>query len=168
MKDEAKRQLAKIIGDYDDKLAEAERVDATKRAAQEAFPGRFARLKKETIVPVAQEIADMLNERGHRASVRDQEESSSTESGIKSAAVSLRVVPKPFAHKAAETNPIAIEITFSANRSDRKVAVSSSNPMTGHGGTAGKRGEYEIDAVTADVVTSHVIETLNEAFGGTR
>jgi hypothetical protein len=168
MKDEAKGQLKKIIGDYDEKLAEAERVDKMKREAHAAFPARFVTLKTETIQPAIQEIADMLNERGHAASVKEQEDSSSAEGGIKSAAISLRVVPKPFALKAAELNAIAIEVTFSANRSERKVAVSSTNTMINHGGTVGKRGEYEIDAVTADVVTTHVIQTLSEAFGGPR
>jgi hypothetical protein len=168
MKDEAKSQLKKIVGDYDEKLAEAERVDAARRAALAAFPGRFVTLKKETIQPAIQEIADMLNERGHKASVGEQEESSSTAGGVKSAAVWLRIVPKPFAHKSAETNPITIEIAFSANRSERKVTVASTNTMIGHSGSVGKCGEYEIDALTADVVVSHVIQTLNEAFGGTR
>jgi hypothetical protein len=168
MKDEAKSQLKKIIGDYDEKLAQVERVDAANRAAQAAFPGRFATLRTETIQPAIQEIADLLNERGHAASVREQEDSSSAVGGVKSAAVSLRVVPKPFAHKSAENNPVVIEVTFSANRSERKVAVSSTNTMMSHAGTVGKRGEYEIDAVTADVVTTHVIQTLTEAFGGPR
>jgi hypothetical protein len=143
-------------------------LDAANRAAHAAFPGRFVTLKTETIQPAIQEIADILNERGHKASVREQDESSSTESGVKSAAISLRIIPKPFAHKSAETNPIAIEITFSANRSERKVAVSSTNAMLNQGGSVGKRGEYQIEAVTADVVVSHVIQTLSEAFSGTR
>ncbi|MGO9833324.1 MAG: hypothetical protein ACLP1X_03840 [Polyangiaceae bacterium] len=168
MRDEAKSQLKKIVGDYDEKLAEAERVDAARRAALAAFPGRFVTLKKETIQPAIQEIADMLNERGHEASVGEQEESSSTAGGVKSAAVWLRIVPKPFAHKSTETNPITIEVAFSANRSERRVTVASTNTMIGHNGSVGKCGEYEIDALTADVVVTHVIQTLNEAFGGRR
>ncbi|HEY3818027.1 MAG TPA: hypothetical protein VGL81_12695 [Polyangiaceae bacterium] len=168
MKDEAKTQLKKIIGDYDDKLAELERVEKAKREAHAAFPGRFVTLKTQVIHPAIQEIADMLNERGHVASVRDQEDSSTAEGGIKSAAISLRVVPKPFAVKASEANAVSIEVTFSANRAERKVAVSSTNTMINHGGTVGKRGEYEVDAVTPDVVTTHVIQTLAEAFGGAR
>jgi hypothetical protein len=168
MKDEAKTQLKKILGDYDEKLAETERVEAAGRAARAAFPGRFATLRAETIGPALQEIVEVLSKRGHDASVREQEESSSAEGGIKSAAVSLRVVPKPFAHRTAETSPVAIEVAFSANRREQKVAVSSTNTMVSQGGTVGKRAEYEIDAVTSDVVASHVIQTLNEALGGTR
>jgi hypothetical protein len=168
MKDEAKSQLRKIIGDYDAKLVEAERVESEKRAADAAFPERFLTLKTHTIRPELQEIAEMLNERGHDASVHDQEESSSAGAGVKSAAVSLRIVPKPFARKSTETNPVTIEVTFSANRSERRVSVSSTNTMLGQGGSIGKRGAYDIDAVTADVVTSHVTQTLYEAFGGTR
>jgi hypothetical protein len=125
-------------------------------------------LKTEIIHPTIQEIADMLNEGGHVASVREQEDSSTAEGGVKSAAISLRVVPRPFAAKATEVNAIAIEVTFSANRSVRKVAVSSTNTMINHGGTVGKRGEYEIEALTADIVTTHVLQTLSEAFGGPR
>jgi hypothetical protein len=46
--------------------------------------------------------------------------------------------------------------------------VSSTNTIVNNGGSVGKRGEYEIDAVTAEVVASHVIQTLREAFGAAR
>jgi hypothetical protein len=168
MNDDTRNQLRRIVAAYDEKLAEAERVDTARRAAHEAFPGRFVSLKTGTIQPAIQEIADMLNERGHRASVHEQDESSTTAGGIKSAAVWLRVVPKPFAQKAAEDNASAIEVTFSASRGERKVAVSSTNTIVNNGGSVGKRGEYEIDAVTAEVVANHVIQTLREAFGAAR
>jgi hypothetical protein len=165
MKDEAKTQLAKILGDYDAKLAETARVDAENRAAHAAFPDRFATLKREVVRPALEEIAAMLNASGHEASVREQEESSTAGVGVKSAAVSLRIVPKPFAGNGDDSSPIVIEIAFSANRATRKVAVSSSNTMINHGGAVGKRGEYEVDAVTADVAARHVVQTLGEAFG---
>jgi len=168
MKDEAKKQLTKLIGDYDEKLAETAKVEAATKAAQAAFPTRFLALESETIRPLLQEIADLLKERGHEAAVREQDESSSTAGGVKSAAISLRVVPKPFAGNPVESNPVAIEIAFSANRAERKVTVSSTNTMMNHGGRIGKRGEYELDAVTSDVVANHVIQTLTEAFGGAR
>jgi vancomycin resistance protein YoaR len=168
MKQEAKSQLKQIIGAYDEKLAEAERIDAANRAAQAAFPERFATLRSQVVAPALQEIAEMLNDKGHEASLKEQEESSSAVGGVRSAAVSLRIVPKPFAKKSAEGNPVTIEITFSANRAARKVTVSSTNTMIGHSGSVGKRGEYEVDAVTADVVASHVIQTLAEAFGSAK
>jgi hypothetical protein len=166
MKVEAKSELTKIISDYDEKLAEAERVGAAKRAEHAAFPQRFATLRTEVIKPTVQEIAAMLNERGHSASVREQDESPPAEGTAKYAALSLRIVPKPFAQKAAEPSAISIEVTFSANRSERRVTVSSTNTMLNHGGTVGKLGEYEIDAVTTDVVAKHVIQTLHDAFRG--
>jgi hypothetical protein len=168
MKDEAQSQLRKIMDVYDAKFAEAERLAAANRAAQAAFPGRFSSLRTEIIRPVLQEIAEMLNERGHETSVREQEESSNVTGGVKSAATSLRIVPKPFTHKSTETNSFAIEIMFSANRSERKVIVSSTNTMQVHAGSVGKRGEYEIDAVTVDVVADQTIQALNDAFIGTR
>ena len=168
MKDEAKKRLKGILGAYDEKLAETERREAASRAAKAAFPERFSALKKEMLLPVLGELAEVLNAGGHEAAAHEQEESSSTAGGVKSAAVSLRVIPKPFAHKSTEPNPTSIEVTFAANRSDRTVTVSSTNTMLSHGGSVGKRGAYEIDAVTVDVVASHVIQTLHDAFGGQR
>jgi hypothetical protein len=168
MKDEAHSQLKKIMDTYDAKVAEAERLDAANRAAQAAFPERFSTLRTEIIRPVLQEIAAMLNERGHETSVLEQEESSNVTGGVKSAATSLRIVPKPFTQKSIETNSFAIEVMFSANRGERKIIVSSTNTMQVRGGSVGKRGEYEIDAVTVDVVADQTILALNDAFIGTR
>jgi hypothetical protein len=168
MKDEAKSHLTKIIGDYEAKLTETERVATANRAADASFPDRFLTFRTEVIRPALEEIVSMLNAAGHDATVREQEESSSTVGGVKAAAVSLRVVPKPFAHKPTETGSVSIEVMFSANRAERKVIVSSTNTMVSHGGSVGKRGAYELEAMTADVVATHVIQTLGDAFVGPR
>ena len=77
MKDEAKKRLKRILGAYDEKLAETERLEAASRAAKAAFPERFAALKKEMILPVLRELAEMLTGSGHEATAHEQEESSS-------------------------------------------------------------------------------------------
>jgi hypothetical protein len=169
MKNEAKDQLKKILGVYDEKLAETERLDAANRAAHAAFPVRFATLRAETIRPVIAEFVEVLAGRGHEALAREQEESMSSGGGsVTLAAISLRVIPKPFAHTSKEANRGYVEVTFTANRVERKVTVSSTNTLINSGGSVGKRGEYEIDAVTADVVADHVLRTLQEALAGTR
>jgi hypothetical protein len=164
MNEDAKSQLATILRAYDEKLAEAERREAAIRAAHAAFPARFAALKTEMVRPTLQELAELLNGYGHEVTVREQEESSSTVGGVTFAAISLRVIPKPFAHKStSESNKSFIEITFSANRSERKIAVSATSTMITSGGSLGKRGEYEVSALTADVVADHVLQTLRDA-----
>ena len=142
------------------------RREAAIRAAKEAFPERFSVLKKEIILPALRELAEVLNGSGHDATVREQDESSTTVGGVASAAVGLCVVPRPFVQKGAETKKSFTEIMFSANRSERKVIVSSTNTIIHSGGGVGKRGEYEVEAVTADVVVDHVLRTLEEAFTG--
>lgn len=164
MKSDVRDQLTNLIGAYDAKLAEAERVEDAKRAAHEAFPKRFAALKTATIRPALEEFAEVLNGSGHEAAVNEQEESSSTAGGIKWAAISLRIVPKPHAHRSTPTNPSAVEVTFSANRNDGKITVSSTNTMSSAGGSLGKRASYEVESVTADVIAEHVLQTLKEAF----
>jgi hypothetical protein len=164
MKDDAKKQLSQILGVYEEKLAEAERRAKLERAALESFPARFATLRTETIRPALQEFADVLAASGHEAAVLEQEESSSSVGGVKRAEISLRVTPKPFAHKSTtETKRSFVEVAFSANRSERKITVASTSTLLNSGASLGKRGEYEIDAVTADVVAAHVVQTLAEA-----
>jgi hypothetical protein len=166
MKDEAKKRLKQLLSAYDEKLAERDRAEAALRAAKEAFPERFGALKKKVILPLLQELADELNASGHEASFREQEESASTSGGVTSAAVLLRVIPRPFAQRPAETKKSFLEITFAANRSEQKVIVSSSNTIINSGGSVGKRGDYTIEAVTDDVVLGHVMHALEEAFTG--
>jgi hypothetical protein len=166
MKDEAKKRLKQLLGAYDEKLAERDRVDAAIRAAKEAFPERFTALKKKTILPLLQELADELNASGHEATFREQEESASTSGGVTAAAVLLRIVPRPFAQRSAETKKSFLEITFAANRNEQKIVVSSSNTIINSGGSVGKRGEYAIEAVNDDVVIGHVMHALEEAFAG--
>jgi hypothetical protein len=163
MKSDAQDRLTKILAAYDHNLAQQEHAEAVKRAADAAFPSRFDTLKAGTIRPAIQELVDVLNRHGHEATVREQDESSSSAGGVTYAAISLCVNPKPFAHKSTATNKTFIEITFSANRSERKVTVSSTNTMLNSKGTVGKRAEYEVDAMTADVVTDHVLQTLQDA-----
>jgi hypothetical protein len=166
MKDEAKKKLKHILGAYDDKLATAERLEAERRAAKAAFPERFAALKKDTLLPALRELAEILSASGHEAAAHEQEESSTTAGGVSSAAVLLRIVPRPFTQRPAEAKKSFLEIAFSANRSERKIVVSSTNTIINSGGSVGKRGEYDIEALTADVVIEHVLQTLETAFGG--
>jgi hypothetical protein len=166
MKDEAKKKLKQILGAYDQKLAETARLEAESRAAKAAFPERFSALKKKMILPLLQELAEELNASGHEATFREQEESASTAGGVTSAAVLLRIVPKPFAQRPAETKKSFLEITFAANRSEQKIVVSSSNTIINSGGSVGKRGEYAIEGLTDDAVVGHVFHALEEAFAG--
>jgi hypothetical protein len=164
MKDDAKTQLRAILAKYDDKLAETERRDTAVRAAQAAFPERFVALKTATVRPALEELVGMINGYGHESTVRDQEESATSATGVTLASISLRIVPKPFAHKSTTEAPKSfIEITFSANRTERKVTVSSTSTILDSGGSRGKRGEYDLDDLTAEVVGNHVLQALEEA-----
>ncbi len=163
MKSEDKSQLEEILGAYDARHVEEERVIAARRAADEAFPARFAALRAATLRPAIQEFIDVLSLHGHSAAAIEQEEAATNTGGFSHAAISLRINPKPFAPKSLESNKTFIEITFSANRRERKVTVSCTDTTLNSHGNAGKRGEYEIEAMTADVVAEQVIRTLQEA-----
>jgi hypothetical protein len=163
MKSEVKNELEEILGKYDARLLVEERAVAAQRAAEEAFPTRFAALRTKTLRPAMQELVDQLSAHGHGATVIDREESSSTVGGFLHAAISLRINPKVFAGKSPDTDKTFIEVTFAANRRERKVTVSSTNTTVNSSGNVGKRGEYPLEAMTADVVAEEVIRTLQEA-----
>jgi hypothetical protein len=163
MKSEAKNKVEQLLGAYDTRRIEEERVVSAKRAADEAFPARFATLRTEVLRPALQEFIDLLSTHGHGATASEQEESLTTVGGFSHAAISLRVNPKGLGQKSPETNKSFIEITFSGNRSERKVTVSSTNTTINSNGNVGKRAEYDIGAMTADIVADQVIGTLQEA-----
>ena len=163
----AKSELQRILLAYDEKLAEAARCDAAKRAADLAFPELYAALRSDTIRPALQTFADEMNGRGHEVTVREQEESTSSEGGVTSAMVALRIIPKAFVESGAATKKCFVELSFSANRGERRITVASTNTMMNSPGRVGKRAEYEIAALTADVVETHVLQTLRDVLVGT-
>jgi hypothetical protein len=164
MKDDTKAHLERLLGNYDERLAATESREAAIRAAQAAFPERFVALKTTTIRPALEEFIGVLKRHLHEGTVRDQEESASSAGGVALASISLRVVPKPFANKSTTEAPKSfIEVTFSANRTERKVTVSSTSTILDSGGSRGKRGEYDIEALTSEVVATHVLRALEEA-----
>jgi hypothetical protein len=163
MKNETKSELKAILGKYDGRLLEEERAVSAARAAEEAFPTRFATLRTETLRPAMQELVELLSTHGHAATVIERDESSTTVGGFLHAAISLRINPKHLASKSPEADKTFIEIVFAANRRERKVSVSSTNTAINSSGNVGKRGEYLIEALTADVVAEEVTRTLQEA-----
>jgi hypothetical protein len=168
MKSEAKAELERILGAYDDKLTEVERLGAAERTAQAEFPVRFATLRAEIIRPALHELVQVLSAHGHEVTVSEKEGSSSNAGGVTLAATSLRIVPKPFARKVPAKSENFIEVTFAANPAERKVIVSSTNTTVTFDRSVGDHGEYAIDALTADVVVSAVLQTLKDAFTGTK
>lgn len=169
MKDDVKQKLQGLLTAYGDRLAQAERRAAAIKEAQAAFPERFAAAKEKIIRPALTEFVEELNREGHDATIRELDEGH-RDGAFASASIALRVVPKPFAKKAtsAEASSSCIEIIFSANRSERKVVVSSNNTVLNSGGSRGKRGDYDVDAVTEEVVVEQVFNSLQEAFAERR
>jgi hypothetical protein len=166
MKDDVKNELTRILGVYDDRLAETERAEAAKRAAELAFPGRYAALRSDAIRPALQEFAEILNGRGHEVTVRELEESTSSEGGVTLASIALRIVPKAQAVGTTAIKKSFVEISFSANRNERRITVSSTNTMINSAGSVGKRGDYDIVELTPDVIQGHVLQTLRDVLLG--
>jgi hypothetical protein len=164
MKKDALDELRQLLNSYGDRLSESERRAAAHKEAHEMFPARFLELKAKTIQPVLTEFVDELQKEGHYASVRDLEEGH-RDGAFASASITLRIVPKPYASKASEAGGSSIETVFSANRAEQKVVVSCNNTVFATGGSRGKRCEYDLATVTADVVAEQVLLTLKEAFG---
>ena len=170
MKDEAKKQLKRILAVYDERLAETERVEAERRAAKEAFPVRFAALKKDTILPILEEFAEAYSPDKYwltTAKATEQDESSSTAGVTSDRRSGCASFPSCSGRRRRIRRRASSRFRSRPNfLSERKVVVSSTNTLINSGGGVGKRGEYELETLTGDVVVGHVMQTLEEALVG--
>lgn len=69
MSDETKAEIDKIISPYNERLSattDAEKKQADlKKAADEEFVALFAQVRKDVIIPVMEEIGELIKQKGH-------------------------------------------------------------------------------------------------------
>jgi len=153
MSDYMREALAKLLDDYDARrVAELEREQKAKDEAA-LFLVRFAELRRDVIRPVFESAGAMLEERGHRISIVEQEFVSGGEGPASEAAIVLRIA-------AAGTKAPLHEDQFSlaiATRHYNRTVWINSGEASGAGGIAGAKGAYTLDKVTRDLVEKELL-----------
>src|SRR3954470_1064774 len=135
--------LAKLLDAYDARRrGDAEREQKSREEA-EAFLQRFAELRRDVIRPVFDEAGALLEARGHRYSVVEQEFSGAV-GRIVEAGISLRVAP------GGVRTPVHDDqraLSLATRHYNRTIWINSGDAPNA-GGIAGAKGAYALDKVT--------------------
>ena len=159
MADRLREALTKLLDDYEARRR-GDREREQKAKDEEAnFLAEFAELRRRVIRPVFEAAGAMLEERGHRASIAEQEFGAAgrvTEAGI-----TLRVVPS-----GTKASPHEDQRSLSiATRHYNRTVWINSGESAGSGGIAGAKGAYGLDRVTKEFVEDEVIGFIARVVG---
>ncbi|OGA72588.1 MAG: hypothetical protein A3G81_21480 [Betaproteobacteria bacterium RIFCSPLOWO2_12_FULL_65_14] len=145
--------LAKLLDEYDERRRSE--LDREKRALEDEahFLKQFADLRRDVIRPVFEEAGAMLEERGHRYSIGEQEFVGGAAGRICEAGISLRVVAsgtKAPLHEDQHT------LSITTRHYNRTVWINSGEASNA-GGMAGPKGAYALERVTPQLIEDEVI-----------
>ena len=153
MADHLRDELTRLLDEYDARRrGEREREQKTKDD-EARFLAVFAELRRNVIRPVFEAAGALLEERGHRYSIVEQEFTAGAEGRITEAGITLRVVPagtKAGLHE--DQRSLAI-----TTRHYNKTLWINSGESAGSGGLAGAKGAYALEKMTRQLIEEEVI-----------
>jgi hypothetical protein len=162
MADHLREELTRLLDEYDARRrTEREREQKT-RDDDARFLQAFAELRRNVIRPVFEAAGTMLEQRGHRYSIAEQEFTSGAEGRITEAGITLRVVPsgtKAGLHEDQRSLSIA-------TRHYNKTVWINSGESAGSGGLAGAKGAYPLEKVTRQLVEEELIGFVARVVAG--
>jgi len=147
------QELAKLLDSYDDRRrADLEREQRA-REEDALFLQQFAALRRDVIRPVFEAAGAMLEARGHRYSISEQEFSIAAEGRITEAGISLRLVP---AGSRAPLHEDQRALSVATRHYNKTVWINSGGAAE-PGGLAGAKGAYTLPKVTRELVEEELI-----------
>lgn len=153
MSDSMKEALRELLDAYDARRQDDAAREQRTKDDQAAFLAQFAELRRDVIRPVFEAACAQLEERGHRASIAEQEFTPGTAGRIGEASIALRIVPagtKPPLHEDQRS------LIFATRHYNRALWVNSGE-AAGAGGMAGTKGALALNAVTRSLVEDEVV-----------
>jgi len=154
MADHMQEALTKLLDVYDARRrGDLEREQRTKEE-EARFLTDFAELRREVIRPVFEAAGAMLEERGHRCSIAEQEFVGGSEGRIAEAGITLRVVPSG---TKAPLHEDQRSLSISTRHYNKTVWIHTGEPQTQGGGLAGGKDAFSIDKVTRQLVEEELI-----------
>jgi hypothetical protein len=153
MADHMQDALTKLLDVYDARRrGDLEREQRTKDE-EARFVSDFAELRRGVIRPVFEAAGAMLEERGHRYSITEQEFTAGNEGRISEAGITMRVVPSGTKGGLHEDQR-SLSIT---TRHYNKTVWINSGEAPNAGGLAGSKGAYALEKVTKQLVEEELI-----------
>jgi hypothetical protein len=153
MSERIRDELGKLLDGYDARRSADQAREQKAKDEEARFLRDFAELRAKVIRPVFEAAGALLEERGHRASIAEQEFTPGGAGGINEAGIVMRVVPmgtKAPLHE--DQRSLAV-----ATRHYNKTVWINSGEAPGAGGLAGVRGAFTLDKVTKQLIEDEVI-----------
>jgi hypothetical protein len=129
MADYLRDELGKLLDEYDGRRRAVLAREQKVRESDALFLAQFAELRRSVIRPAFEAAATMLAERGHLASISEQEFSVAEGSKVSEAWIALRIV----AAGAKEEN--ARSLSISTRHYNKTVWINAGKPLEGSKGT---------------------------------
>jgi hypothetical protein len=162
MADSMQEALAKLLDEYDARrLGDVERERRAKDEAAQ-FLTQFAELRRDVIRPVFEAAGAMLEARGHRFSITEQEFVGGAEGRIGEAGISLRIAA---AGTKAPLHEDQRSLAITTRHYNRTVWINSGEAPNA-GGIAGAKGAYTLDKVTRELIEHEVVGFVARVVAG--
>ena len=153
MSDHLRNALGKLLDGYDERRrGDLEREQRTKDEGT-LFLKEFADLRRDVIRPVFEEAGAMLEARGHRYSITDQEFLAGSEGRIAEAGISMRIVPSG---TKAPMRDDQRSLSIATRHYNKTVWINSGAALEG-GGLAGAKGAYALSKVTRQLIEEELL-----------
>ena len=153
MADHMRDALTKLLDVYDARRrGDLEREQKT-RDDEVRFLKDFADLRRELIRPVFEAAGALLEERGHRYSITEQEFLGGSEGRIAEAGITLRIVPSG---TKAPLHEDQRSLSISTRHYNKTVWIHTGEPQAA-GGLAGGKDAFALEKVTKQLVEEELI-----------
>ena len=153
MSERMKAALAKLLDGYDTRRNDDQAREQKAKDDEARFLKDFAELRQQVIRPVFEDAGALLEARGHRYSIGEQEFTPGSAGAINEAGITLRIVPSG---TKAPLHEDQRSLTIATRHYNRTVWINSGE-APGAGGLAGAKGSLALDRVTRELVEDEVI-----------
>ncbi|HKX38975.1 MAG TPA: hypothetical protein VJN20_09990 [Burkholderiales bacterium] len=153
MSERMKAALAKLLDGYDTRRSDDQAREQKAKDDEARFLKDFAELRQQVIRPVFEDAGALLEARGHRYSIGEQEFTPGSAGAINEAGITLRIVPSG---TKAPLHEDQRSLTIATRHYNRTVWINSGE-APGAGGLAGAKGSLALDRVTRELVEDEVI-----------
>ncbi len=156
MAESREQALAKLLDAYDARRRSDVAREQKSRDDETRFLAQFAELRRSVIRPVFEAAGKVLEERGHRYSITEQEFATAAAGSIREASIALRVVAsgtKAGLHEDQQS------LSITTRHYNRTLWVNSGESANS-GGIAGSKGAFAPERVTRDLVEDEVLQFI--------
>jgi hypothetical protein len=153
MADHLREALAKLLDDYDARRRGEREREQQAKDEEAQFLADFAELRRRVIRPVFEAAGAMLEARGHRASIAEQEFVAGAAGRITEAGITLRIVPLG---TKAPLHEDQRSLSITTRHYNKTVWIHSGEPQA-QGGLAGGNDAFPLEKVTRQLVEEELL-----------